>query len=121
MRARAARRPRRTPEPYLWLLFSGGGVAAAMLLPVLALLLGVLMPLGLVEPPSHAELRSLLEPVLVRPALVVVLGLCLFHAAHRIRFTVEEMLRAGRLDVVLAPLCYGAALAGTIAAGIILF
>jgi fumarate reductase subunit D len=112
---------RRTPEPFLWLLFSGGGVVAAMLLPVLVLLLGVLMPLGVIDPPAAGGLRSLIDPVPVRLALLVVVALCLFHAAHRIRFTVQEMLRAGRLDVVLAPVCYGAAITGIVIGASILF
>ncbi|GAA5066489.1 fumarate reductase subunit D [Thermocatellispora tengchongensis] len=114
-------RARRTPEPYLWLLFSGGGVVAALLLPVLVLIFGVLAPLGVIEPPPAARVRALLDPLLVRLALAAVVGLCLFHAAHRIRFTVEEMTRGGRLDVVLAPLCYGAALTGTVIAVLVLF
>ncbi|GAA2361545.1 fumarate reductase subunit FrdD [Nonomuraea africana] len=112
---------RRTPEPYLWLLFSGGGVVAALLLPVLVLLFGVLMPLGVLDWPSQAELAALLDPLLVRLALLAVVVLCLFHAAHRIRFTSEEILGLARFDLVIAPLCYGAAVAGGVVAALLLF
>src|SRR5438309_1280916 len=37
---------KRPIEPLLWLLFSAGGVLAALLLPVLLLLFGVAFPLG---------------------------------------------------------------------------
>jgi fumarate reductase subunit D len=111
---------RRTPEPYLWLLFSGGGVVAALLLPVLVLLFGVLMPLGVVDWPDAAHLRGLLDHVLVRMALFAVVVLCLFHAAHRIRFTSEELLGIARFDRVIAILCYGAAIAGGVIAAILL-
>ncbi|WP_327091365.1 hypothetical protein OIE66_12180 [Nonomuraea sp. NBC_01738] len=112
---------KRTPEPYLWLLFSGGGVVAALLLPVLVLLFGVLMPLGVLDWPSAAHLAALLDPVPVRLALVAVIVLCLFHAAHRIRFTGEELLGLARFDLVIALACYGAAVAGGAIAVLVLF
>lgn len=112
---------RRTLEPYLWLLFSGGGVAAALLLPVLVLLFGVLMPLGVVDWPTAEHLSALLDPVIVRLALLVVVVLCLFHAAHRIRFTSEEVLGIARFDLVIAIVAYGAAIAGSVLAAIIMF
>jgi fumarate reductase subunit D len=113
-------RSRRSAEPYLWMLFGGGGVVAALVLPVLVLLLGVLIPLGLVDAPSFAAISGLAGNPLVRLALLVVVVLCLFHAAHRIRFTAEEMLRIARWDRLVAILCYGLALAGTAAAAAIL-
>lgn len=108
---------RRTPEPFLWLLFSGGGVVAALVLPVLVLVLGLLAPLGLVHP---TDLRALVTSWVVWPAILVVIFLCLFHAAHRMRFTAEEMLRLARWDLPIAVLCYGLALAGTVVAALIL-
>ena len=45
---------RRTPEPFLWLLFSAGGMVAALVLPVLLFLFGVAFPLGLLDAPDHA-------------------------------------------------------------------
>ena len=38
-------------EPLVWLTFSGGGVTAAMFLPVLAFLFALAFPLGWVDPP----------------------------------------------------------------------
>ncbi|MGI5272683.1 fumarate reductase subunit FrdD [Nonomuraea sp. CA-218870] len=107
---------RRRAEAYLWLLFSGGGVVAALLLPVLVLLFGVLMPLGVLDWPSAARLTALLDPVAVRAAVVAVVALCLFHAAHRIRHTAEELFGLARFDAVIAVACYGAALAGSVTA-----
>ncbi|MCK2217204.1 hypothetical protein MF672_025950 [Actinomadura sp. ATCC 31491] len=107
---------RRTPEPYLWLLFSGGGVVAALVLPVLVLLFGVLMPLGVVDWPTAGHLGALVGNVVVRVVLLVVVVLCLFHAAHRIRFTSEELLGIARFDPIIAVLCYGGAIAGGVIA-----
>lgn len=112
---------KRTMEPYLWLLFSGGGVAAALVLPVLVLLFGVLMPLGVIDWPSIAHLHALLDSVLVRLALLVVIVLCLFHAAHRIRFTSEELLGIARYDLLIAVLCYGGAVVGGVTGALLLF
>jgi fumarate reductase subunit D len=106
---------RRGFEPFLWLLFSAGGVAAALMLPVLVLVLGLLVPLGLAEPP---DLRAL--PGAVCVGLIVVVFLCLSHAAHRIRFTTEELLGLSRWDRPIAVLCYGLALAGTVVAAVIM-
>ena len=51
------KRKRRPPlarriEPLVWLTFSGGGVTAAMFLPVLAFLFALAFPLGWITPPS---------------------------------------------------------------------
>jgi fumarate reductase subunit D len=90
-------------------------MVAALVLPAVVLILGVLVPLGAVAPP---DLRAL--PGAVCVGLVVVIFLCLCHAAHRIRFTAEELLRLSRWDGPIAVLCYGLALAGTVAAALIL-
>ena len=37
----------RSNKPILWLPFAGGGLVAALIVPVLILITGVLMPLGI--------------------------------------------------------------------------
>ncbi len=44
---------RTSPEPFVWLLFSAGGVVAALVLPVLLVLFGVAIPLGWVDAPDQ--------------------------------------------------------------------
>ena len=107
-------------EPFLWLLFSGGGVVAALFLPVLLLLFGVVYPLGWIGAPTYADLHGLVGNPLVRTVLSVVFMLSLFHWAHRFRFTVEHGLQIGRLDPVVSVLCYGAAVVGSVAAVVVL-
>jgi fumarate reductase subunit D len=97
----------------VWLLFSGGGVVAALALPVLLFLFGVAIPLGWISAPSHGDLLSLLRNPLVRLGLIVICALSLVHAAHRLRFTVQDALRLQRYEAAIATACYGAALAGT--------
>jgi fumarate reductase subunit D len=103
---------KRTAEPFIWLLFSGGGVAAALALPVLLFLFGLALPLGWISPPDHAELLGLLRNPLTRLVLLGICVLALVHAAHRFRFTVQDGLQLRRYDGLIATACYGGALVG---------
>jgi fumarate reductase subunit D len=104
---------KRNPEPLLWMLFSAGGVASAMLLPVLALLFGVAFPLGWLSPPSYAHLRSVLASPTTALVLFGVCALSLFHWAHRFRHTLYDGLQIKHLNELIAALCYGTAVLGT--------
>jgi fumarate reductase subunit D len=101
---------RRSPTPLLWLLFSAGGTIAALLYPVHLLLLGLALPLGWVDPPSHDQLASLLRSPLGRLYLLVFISLPLFHWAHRFRYALYDGLQLKHLTGLIATLCYGSAL-----------
>ena len=109
-----------TVEPFVWLLFSAGGVVAALTLPVLLVLFGVAIPLGWVAAPDHAHLLAVLRHPLTRLGLLAICALSLVHAAHRLRFTVEHALQIQRYDAVIATVCYGGALAGGVVAAYLL-
>jgi len=49
---------RRSPEPLLWLLFSAGGMVAALLVPVLLFLFGIAFPLDWLTAPDYAHLLA---------------------------------------------------------------
>jgi fumarate reductase subunit D len=101
-----------SPEPFLWLLFSGGGVAAALLVPSLLFLFGLALPLGWIDPPSFEHIQSVAQNPLTR---LVVFGLCvalLFHFAHRFRYTLYDGLRLKSPLVALG--CYAVAALGSI-------
>ena len=105
-----------SPEPFLWLLFSGGGVAAALFVPSLLFLFGLAFPLGWIDPPSFDHVQSVAQHPLTR---LVVFGLCvllLFHFAHRFRYTLYDGLRIKSPAVALA--CYGVAAVAAILVGI---
>jgi len=82
--------------PFLWILFSVGGTIAAFL-----------------DAPSYEALRALVQHPVVRLYLFVVISLPLFHWAHRFRYTLYDGLQLYHLTVLIAVLCYGAALVGT--------
>ena len=108
---------KRHPEPLLWMLFSAGGVMSAMLMPVLLLLFGIAFPLGWITPPSYQHLLLVFSHPVTR---LVIFGLCalsLFHWAHRFRHTLYDGLQIKHLNEMIAVICYGAALAGTVVAG----
>jgi fumarate reductase subunit D len=106
---------RRRVEPLVWLAFSGGGVAAAVVLPVLAVLFALAFPLGWLDPPSHAHLSAVLGHPLTFVVLLGMFPLVLIHAAHRFRYTMYDGLQV-KHQVPVAVLCYGAALALSFAA-----
>ena len=108
-------------EPFVWLLFSAGGVVAALFLPVLLLLFGLAIPLGLLDAPDYGHMLSLLHNPWTKLGLLGICALALVHAAHRLRFTVEHALQIRRYDPLIAAVCYGGALLGTLAAAYLLF
>ena len=111
---------RRSTEPFLWLLFTAGGMAAAFVLPVLLFLFGLAFPLGWLDAPDHAHLLAVVGNPLTKLVLFGVCVLALFHWAHRFRFTLEHGLQLGRFDRVIALCCYGTAVLGSAAAGLVL-
>ena len=112
---------RMTIEPLLWVLFSAGGVLAALLIPVLLLLFGVAVPLGWLAPPSYGHLLAVLGHPVTRVTLFLLCTLALFHWAHRFRYTLYDGLQIKHLNEVINFLCYGGAVAGTAAAGYLLW
>jgi fumarate reductase subunit D len=112
---------KKTVEPFLWLGFSGGGVVAALTLPVLLFLFGLAVPLGWVAVPDYAHLAAVLRHPLTRLGLVVIAAMSLIHAAHRLRFTLHDGLKLGRYDAAIATVCYGGALAGAALAAYVMF
>jgi fumarate reductase subunit D len=106
---------KRSAEPLLWMMFSAGGVVAALVLPMLLFLFGVAFPLGWLTPPPVARLAAVIAHPLTRLALVVVCTVSLFHAAHRFRYTLYDGLQIKHLNELIAILCYGTAIAGSLA------
>jgi fumarate reductase subunit D len=110
---------KRRVEPFVWLMFSGGGVMAAVFLPVLAFLFALAYPLGWLSPPDHDHLSAVLGHPLTVLFLLGFFVLLLVHSAHRFRYTLYDglQIKARRATAVL---CYGAAAVGSLAALVVL-
>jgi fumarate reductase subunit D len=110
---------KRRIEPFVWLTFSGGGVLAAVVLPILAVLFGFAFPLGWVSAPDHDHLAAVIGHPLTRLVLFGMFVVMLVHGAHRFRYTLYDGLQIKATRTV-AVLCYGSALVGSVAAAVIL-
>jgi fumarate reductase subunit D len=107
---------KRSNEPFLWLLFSAGGVVAALLLPIHILLFGLAFPLGLLQGPTYDTLLGLAHSLIGRLYLLVLCILPLFHWAHRFRYTLYDGLQIKHLNELVNTFCYGGAVVGTVVA-----
>ena len=112
---------KRSNEPFLWMLFSTGGVVAAMLIPIHLFLFGVAFPLRWLDGPSYQSLLTLLRHPLTRLYLFVLCSLPLFHWAHRFRYTLYDGLQIKHLNELINTFCYGGAILGTAVAGYLLW
>jgi fumarate reductase subunit D len=105
---------RRAPEPFLWLLFSSGGLVAAFVVPILLVLFGLAIPLGWVAL-DYQHLLAVVRHPITRLLVFGLCVLCLFHWAHRFRYTIYDGLQVKSRLVLL--ICYGGAIVGTVFAG----
>jgi succinate dehydrogenase subunit D len=105
---------KRSNEPFLWLLFSAGGVVAALLLPIHIFLFGLAFPLGWLNAPTHETLLGLAHSLIGRVYLLVLCILPLFHWAHRFRYTLYDGLQIKHLNELVNTFCYGGAVVGTL-------
>ncbi len=90
-------------------------------MPALLALIGIASPLGWVEAPTQEHLRPVLTHPLLRAVLFALVALSLFHWAHRFRFTLYDGLQLKHLFGLIAFLCYGGALAGSLVAALVLW
>ena len=107
---------KKTVEPFWWSLFGAGGTAAALFIPVLLFLNGLAIPLGWIKAPEYGQVSALIRNPLVRLVLFGIISLSFLHWAHRFRFTLYDGLQLKHLHELIAVLCYGGALAGTLIA-----
>jgi len=113
----------KSSEAFWWSLFMAGAGVAALLVPVHIVLTGIAAPLGWVsaEAFSYERMRALVSHPLAKLYLFVLIALPFFHCAHRIRHTLYDLgLGLRKYQTPIAVLCSGAAIIGTVAAGVIL-
>jgi fumarate reductase subunit D len=104
---------KRRIEPILWLLFSGGGVMAAVFLPILVVLFGFAIPLGWVHP-DYNHLHAVFSYWLTRLVVLGLFVLMLFHWAHRFKYTLVDGFHLVRVETPITVLSYGGALLGSV-------
>jgi fumarate reductase subunit D len=107
----------RSNKPILWLPFAGGGLVAALIIPVLILIMGVLMPLGILHLP-YEKMAAFAHNPLGKLILFGAVALPAWHAAHRLRMTAHDLGLGG--GTVVKALCYGSAGALIVAAAVAL-
>ena len=95
--------------PFVWLTFSGGGVTAAVFVPVLVLLAAFALPFGWADP-SFAHVESVVTNPLTRLVLFALIVPMTIHAAHRFRYTLYDGLQI-KQKFLVAVACYGGAMA----------
>ena len=110
---------KRRVEPFVWLTFSGGGVMAAVFLPVLVFLFAFAFPLRWISRPDREHLLAVLGHPLTFLFLLGMFVALLVHSAHRFRYTLYDGLQL-KMQRTIAVLCYGAAAVGSIAAVVVL-
>ncbi len=121
--------------PMFWGLFSVGGFVVALLLPVFIVMNGLAYPFHLLpaRDVTYAGARGFLEgaplaggplawlaPWLAKLFLVVLVGGCLFHGMHRLKYVIEDFGHS-EMHRVLDPVMYGIAAVGTILAAVLAF
>ena len=72
-------------EPIIWGLFGGGMFVGALLLPAWLLVMGVLVPLGVVDTVSYDSLYALATNPIGRLAFLAAIVLPLWAGAHQLR------------------------------------
>src|SRR5262249_20748141 len=103
----------RSNEPLWWGPFSAGMMIGALFLPRMIFLIRFLLPAN--RPYSAESIRGLVNHPLTRIFLVVVISLSFFHFGHRFRYIIFDLGLHGAKGLV-AFLCYGSAVAGTVIA-----
>lgn len=110
----------KTHEPVVWSLFGAGGMLTAMVTPVLILITGILLPLGIIAPDQlrYERMLAFAQHPIGKLILLVIITLPLWHAAHRIFHTLHDF--GIRTNAGHAALTYGLALVLSIATVVLL-
>ena len=112
---------KKSNEPFWWALFGAGGVLSALIIPVILFYFGLAIPLGWIPAPDYENLQALIALPVTRIFLFGLISLSLLHWAHRFRFTLYDGLQVKHLNELIAIICYGGAILGSLAAIYILF
>jgi len=112
---------KRSNAPIFWGLFGAGGMLAALFGPMLVLITGVLVPMGLLLPAdtmSYEKMMPFAQNFIGKAFIFAVIALFLWHAAHRIYHSLHEVgIHAGFGAKIV---CYGVAFVATVISVVVL-
>jgi len=107
----------RSNSPIFWLLFGGGGMVGALFGPVLVLITGLLVPLGIMSGlMSYPRMLAIAQNWIGKGFLFVVISLLAWHAAHRLLCSVHDF--GIHKTLFVKTIFYGFALVVTIVAAV---
>jgi len=112
---------KRSNEPIIWLLFGAGGMLSALVGPVLVLITGLLVPLGILpkDSMSYQRVLAFLQNPLGKLVLLAVISLFLFHGVHRFVTTLNDYGLCGG-HTIMAVFVGIAALLSVLTAGLLI-
>ncbi len=100
-------------EPFLWGLFGNGGTIAAIMFPVVVLLFGILLPMGLYDPANfYDNLHTFSNNIIGKLIIFTLLAFNLWHACHRVYHATHDFKFHPPLWVKV--MVYGVAAAGSL-------
>lgn len=106
--------PKRSEEPVWWGLFGAGGTWFAMITPITILVLGILVPFGIIdfEAVSYERVSGFAKSFIGALFTVATLSLPMWHAMHRVHHGLHDVkIHAGTFGKIL---CYSTAYLFTI-------
>lgn len=85
--------PKRSDEPIWWGLFGAGGTWFAMLTPITVLVLGILVPLGVIdaEAMSYERVSAFATSIIGALFIIGTLALPMWHAMHRVHHGMHDL------------------------------
>lgn len=105
-----------------WSLFAAGGVVAALFIPVMMLITGILVPFAPADKDAFVYERihgAVANPV-VRILLFCLIIFPFFHFAHRFRAILID-LGLSKFRPAISVICYGSAIVGTLITAVVLW
>ncbi|WP_415720086.1 fumarate reductase subunit FrdD [Photobacterium ganghwense] len=85
--------PRRSDEPIWWGLFGVGGTWFAMITPVTVLVLGIMVPMGMLDADamSYERVSGFVTSIIGGLFTIATLALPMWHAMHRLHHGMHDL------------------------------
>jgi len=111
----------RSHKPIVWSLFAAGGTFAAFVTPVMIVVTGLAITLGLlpIEALAYERMLAVVQNPIGKTIMFLVVFLPVWHAAHRLRITAHDF--GIRADTAVMAVCYGLAALATLVTVFALF